>query len=173
MSSSREIITAMLIATSVMPTAAVAQSKDEAPAAFKALLDCQTISDGEERLACYDREVVSIEAARKSKDLVIADRDQVREAKRGLFGLALPQMKLFSRDGEEEISEIESSIAQVRSNSLGKYVLVLEDGARWAQTDTRPIQPKVGDKVRIRQAAMGSYLANINGGTAVRVRREN
>jgi hypothetical protein len=42
------------------------------------------------------------------------------------------------------------------------------------QTDVANIRtPKVGMKIRIREAAMGSYFANIEGRPGVRVRREN
>jgi hypothetical protein len=33
--------------------------------------------------------------------------------------------------------------------------------------------PKSGDKIKIRRASMGSYLASINGRSAFRVKREN
>jgi hypothetical protein len=33
--------------------------------------------------------------------------------------------------------------------------------------------PKPGDKIKIRSASMGSYLASINGRTAFRIKREN
>ena len=39
---------------------------------------------------------------------------------------------------------------------------MVEDGARWKQTDGRALYPKVGDKIRIRRAALGSFMANIN-----------
>lgn len=154
-------------------TAASAQEKSAAPADFQALLDCRAIADPQQRLGCYDEKVSAVEDARVRSDLIVADREQVREAKRGLFGLTLPQMKLFSREGDEEINEVEATIARLSRNPSGKHTFLLDDGAVWAQTDTQAVYPKKGDKIRIRRAAMGSFFANINGGSAIRVRREN
>ncbi|MFO6445816.1 hypothetical protein ACLBKU_01605 [Erythrobacter sp. NE805] len=153
--------------------AAFAQDQREVPAALKEVLDCRAIAEREARLDCYDKQVSLLEAARTRDDLIVVDREQVQEAKRGLFGLTLPQLKLFSRGGEEEVSEVESTIAAIRYDPAGKFVFILKDGAKWVQSDTRVVRPKVGDTIRIRKAAMGSFLANINGATAIRVRREN
>ena len=75
---------------------------------------------------------------------------------------------------EDGVDFIESKIASLRQFSGGKWLFVLEDGARWSQTEPARLRsPKVGDTIRIRKAALGSYLANINGRTAIRVKREN
>ena len=161
------------LAASLAASSVRAEDENKRPAALQELLDCRSISEPAARLACFDKQVDLIEAARTRQELIVVDREQLQEARRGLFGLALPQFKLFARDGEEEISEVESSITAIRYSPVGKYVFILKDGAKWVQSDTRSINPKVGDAIRIRNAAMGSFLANINGGTAIRVRREN
>ena len=69
------------------------------------------------------------------------------------------------------MSEIEGTIAAFRSASDGLLILVLEDGARWKQTDGRTLYPKAGDKIRIRRAALGSFIANINQAVGFKVTR--
>ena len=57
---------------------------------------------------------------------------------------------------------------------IGRWALTLDDGATWVQTDGAYINtPKPGAKVHIKRGALGSYLANVNGGLGFKVRREN
>lgn len=146
--------------------ALAAKDKDQGdsppPPIFQAVADCKAVAEPAQRLACYDRTVDAMVSATQRKDLVVADRATIREAKRGLFGLRLPTIKLFGGNDNEDVSEIESTIAAFRSASDGLLILVVEDGARWKQTDGRALYPKVGDKIRIRRAALGSFMANIN-----------
>ncbi|MEP6339745.1 MAG: hypothetical protein ABJ070_07905, partial [Parasphingorhabdus sp.] len=109
------------VSTMVVGTTASAQDKEDAitapPAIYTELVGCKTISDPTRRLACFDEKVAALESATESKQVVIADREQVKEARRGLFGLSLPRIKLFGGDKDEgaEIKEIEVKIASVRS----------------------------------------------------------
>lgn len=149
-------------------------SEDETstpPPVFQAVLDCKAIADSNERLSCYDRSVAAMETASNAKDLVIADRSTMREAKRGLFGLSLPKIKLFGGDDSEEVKEIESTVASFRAARDGFIILELADGARWKQTEGRQQFPKVGDKVRVRKGALSSYFASIDDDTGFKVIR--
>lgn len=148
-------------------------SPNPPPSVLSEVLACQNETDPLVRLACYDDTVSKLEQARVSNQVVVADREQIDEAKRGLFGFNLPNLKLFSRAEGDEVNEIQSTIARLSRDSRGKWLFVLEDGARWAQTDTKYVRPEVGDKIRIRRAAMGSYLANVNDATAIRVKRSD
>ena len=148
------------------------------PAAFKQLLDCKAITDDTARLACYDTQVASFSTAVDKQDIVIADRGQIRKARRSLFGLTLPSFDLFgAKDGVDkaEMTEISATISQVRFTAAKRWSFVLDDGARWVQSDTKilPRDPKPGDLIKIRRAAMGSFLANIGGQIAIRVDRVN
>jgi hypothetical protein len=162
---------AILSAAAAVAAPAAAQESDAgaAPAVFQQVIDCRTIADSAKRLACFDNSVAALEQATAKKDLFVADRAKVRETKKGLFGLSLPSVKLFG-DGDE-LDEIEGKVAGLSNTSRGKWVFMLEDGARWEQTDTRAIYPEKGDRIRIRRAAMGSFLANVGGSTAFRVSR--
>jgi hypothetical protein len=148
------------------------------PAAFARAVQCRTVADAQERLACYDREVAALEQAERTSEIRVVDRRQVRQTRRSLFGLVLPDINIFggdsSADGEEGISEVNSTIRSFTQDPYGKYTFVLADGARWRQIDSRDIiEPKAGQPIRIRRAAMGSFLANVNRQIAVRVRRVN
>lgn len=145
------------------------------------LIGCKNVPQAEARLACFDAEVAKIDRSLSHKDVVIVSRDDVKQAQKSVFGLTLPKLGLFGgsdaqnmgrTSDEEGIGYIEAKLTDARQTQDGKWLLVLEDGARWAQTDTANIRtPKPGDVVRIRKAALGSYMANINGRPAIRVRR--
>lgn len=153
------------------PVGAQDKSAETVPAIFQTVVDCRAIADQSARLACFDTAVAALARAQEEKQLVIADREQIREARRGLFGLSLPDLKLFSSDGDEGISEITSTLRSARPGDSGKWILTLEDGARWAQTDSRSIGARAGDPVRIRRGAMGSFFANVDDAPAIRVKR--
>lgn len=151
------------------------------PAALSALSACRSQVDPEARLACYDREVAALEAAVTDKRVVVMDRDQVRRTRRTLFGLALPNLSLFGDNDEgtgdateeEDVTRLETTIKRVAQNGRGIWSFELEEGGRWSQIDSRNLvrDPKPGSSIVIRRAAMGSYLANIDGQIAIRVRR--
>lgn len=156
----------------LLPLTSIAQDKSEQapiPPVFKAVVDCRTIADPQERLACYDRTVAALSAARDSNDLVVADSGAIREARRGLFGISLPKLKLFG--GGEEVNEIEGTITAVRATADGMAIFTLEDGARWKQTDGRNQFARSGQKIRIKRTGLGGFMANVNGQSGVRVVR--
>lgn len=167
------IAAAALIALFAAPLAA--EDKPDAPAppppVFQAVLDCKAQTDATARLACYDRSIEALATASRNREVVIADRATVREARRGLFGLRLPQLKLFGGAGDEEVTEITGTLVSVRAAPDGMPIFVLQDGARWKQTDGRNQFAKSGDKIRIHRGAMGSFIANLNEAPGVRVMR--
>lgn len=169
------VIASLFAALATMPATAPAKErpKPPTPAVVNRVVGCATVTDPQQRLACYDREVAAMNEAEKKGDLVAMDRTQVRKTKRSLFGLALPDLGVFGDDGEDGESSIETTIRTVRMNPDGKYLFDLAEGGRWLQLDSRNfvIDPKPGQPIRIRRAAMGSYLANVNKQIAIRVRR--
>lgn len=172
-------LAAALLAALSMPAAAKDSAKDKAqaeaeapPPVFQAVIDCKTLADPTARLACYDKAVTAMASARETKDLVVADRATMREARKGLFGLSLPRIKLFGGNGDsDEVTAIDSTITSVYAAKDGFTVFVLADGARWKQTDGRFQYPKAGQSITIRKGSLGSYLANINKQSAVKVMR--
>jgi len=165
------------IAALALATPALAKGKDEKiapPPVYQAVVDCREISDSAQRLACFDRTVGVMASATAGKDLVVLDRAAMRETRKGLFGFNLPKLKLFgggSEDERDEVKEIEAGIAGLGSASDGYPIFVLDDGGRWKQTEGRNIYAKVGDRIKIKRALLGSYMAMVGKKAGVRVMR--
>jgi hypothetical protein len=146
------------------------------PPVFEELVNCRTIADPTARLACYDTKVAAIDEAEKKDELVLADKNAMKEARKGLFGFSIPKLKIFGNDSkEDEKFELVAKIDSAYQASYGKWTIVLDDGARWVQIDTQVLRknPARGMEIKIRAAAMGSYFANIDGARAIRMRRVN
>lgn len=186
MVSSKWIFTGVLSATAALAAGlsspADAQEIDRKkaltapPAIYTDLVACRDVAEPTARLACYDDKVTALQSAQASNQVVIADREQVREARRGLFGLTLPRIKLFDGDGDEgeQIEAIDGIIQSARTIRSGKWLIQLEEGAVWQQTEpprSTMRRPKAGDSITIERAALGSYLAKVNDGRGFKVKR--
>lgn len=161
----------------VAPAAGAAQS-GERPELLSRLVDCRSITANAERLACYDARVSALDEAERKREVVVVDRAQVREARRSLFGLTLPKIRLFGdRDDapeEPEFAQIETTLKEA-AQAGGRWRFTLQDGANWVQTDSEELArtPRPGQAIRIRKGALGSFLANIERQPAIRVKRVN
>ena len=168
-------VAAVLAASSAGAVAQAPKVETERPALLRNLAQCRSITEAQARLACFDRTAAAIDEAERTKDLVVVDREQLRKTRRTLFGLTLPNLSVFGDDSpdQEGVERIESTIAKLSQNALGKWLFTLPDGATWEQIDSRnlSIDPQVGHSIKIRKAAMGSYLANVKDQIAIRVRR--
>ena len=148
---------------------------DEAPKIFKSVIDCRSITDPVARLTCYDTNVSKLDEAQRKNELFVADKEQVRETQRGLFGLSLPKIKIFGKGNDvEEIREISALITSVRSGPRG-WIFELDDGTVWGQTDSRYYgrSPKPGQTLLVKIAAIGSYMAKVDSGATFRAERLN
>jgi hypothetical protein len=157
----------------------VAMAKPKAPPprpeAFEALVRCRAIQEDAARLRCFDEAAGNLQAAAERRDVVMVDRKTIRETKRGLFGLDIPNLNPFGGDDdEEEIKSIEGVVAQAFQDGNGRWVVRLEDGSTWAQTDNNAValRPRPGTKVKISKAALGSYMIRFNNQPAVRAKRQ-
>jgi hypothetical protein len=152
-------------------------AKAQRAAALQNLLDCRKILNDAERLVCFERQTALIDDAESKKEILVIDRTQAVKIREENFGLPSPQLPVAGLEENGSgggVSDIRSIIREARLLKSGKWLLVLEDGARWFQTDSSVIRdPKPSQGIRIRKAALGSYFANINGQTAIRVRRIN
>jgi hypothetical protein len=100
--------------------------------------------------------------------------EEVRQAKRSLFGFSLPRIRLFGGDesNEPEVREIESTLASVQSAGGNRWALTLADNSRWQTTDaSSTFFPRNGQDVKIEAGILGSYSAKIGSGRAVKVKR--
>ena len=146
------------------------------PAQVTQLLNCRSITDSAERLACYDKAAATIGDAVAKRDLVVFDRESVKQTKRGLFGFSIPNLGIFGDDDAEvEIKQIEGTIASYGHNADGGYIFRLADGSRWSQMDGKPIAipPQNGDKVVVKKGTLGAYFLSFARQPGVKVKRIN
>jgi hypothetical protein len=167
----------MAAAVLAFPAASPAQTAATAsPGVLNEVLSCRTVTEAAARLACFDRSVSALGAAQSKGELVTLDRQEVRKTRRSLFGLTLPSLRILGDEDEsEEGKEIETKIVRAAPGSDGKWIFQLAEGGRWAQTDTRKfiVDPKAGQTIKIRRAALGSYTANVNDQRGIKVKRLN
>jgi Tfp pilus assembly major pilin PilA len=89
------------------------------------------------------------------------------------FGLTEKQKLEKQPDAPPKPQEIEGVVREVKKIAIDRWAIYLENGQVWTQAESTTRQPfKAGDSIRIREAALNSYLATgpKSGGT-VRVRR--
>ena len=74
--------------------------------------------------------------------------------------------------GLEQVEELRARVIAVRLDAYGKPIVTLDNGQVWFQVDSPVLKLNAGDEVRIRRAAMGSYLlSEVDGKRSSRVRR--
>ncbi len=156
---------------------------------------CLGLEDEQARLACYDRllgrtrqpapaaaaatisapatpapPIDAAQAPAATGAAEAAGSATAAVAPEASFGLTSSQRP----DGK--IDAVSGTIVEIEPSSIGRPVLVLDNGQRWRQVDstTRPTF-QAGETVTIRRAAFGSYLATVpdSGRAAVRVRRQD
>lgn len=175
------MVAALALATALPATAQDRDGGRQRAPVVQQLLDCRAVTDPAERLACFDRQVAAFAAAEQGRDIMIADRAQVRETRRGLFGLSLGDLNIFGGGGDDDeqeaerdiVQQIEGTLREVGRDTSGRLVIVLDNGQRWIQTDTvGGRQPRAGQAVVIRRASLGSFMASVEGRPGFRVRRD-
>ena len=144
--------------------------------AVDAITACRDVADSAARLACFDKAVATLAAARDKKEVFVLDRAEVQKTRRSLFGFTLPRIKLFGGgdddDNAEDIKEINGSVAGVSAVAGDRWTVTLDDDTRWITTESaRGFPPRAGETVRIRRAALGSYDASFNKRRTIKVRR--
>ncbi len=148
------------------------------PSLYVKLAACRSLSDPAARLSCFDDAAAKLDAAVTSKDLYMIDRAQVRETRRTLFGLSLPNLGLFGGDKDDEtaaaneITQIDSTLKSVSSNANG-WVITLEEGSTWQQIDGEmlALRPKPGMKIVVKKGALGSFKMAIGPQSSIKVKR--
>ena len=145
---------------------------------------CSSISDGVERLACFDAAVAGLKQAENSGGLAVVDRAQIEKAEKEAFGLATPSLSALAESARsttaappaEKSGALDRVTFPVKSVTKGpddKYRFVMENGQEWRQTDGMKLSSlgKGPWQAEIRKGAMGGYMLKLDGRTAVRVRR--
>lgn len=155
------------------------RQQQEQPELFQALVRCRAITDDAARLQCFDAASAALASAAERREVVVVSREQVRESRRRLFGLALPRLPIFGggddgRDDPEEIDHIESTVASASQDGYGHWAVRLADGSLWVQTDNNvlALRPRPGQAVVVQRAALGSFMMRVNRQPGIRVRRQ-
>jgi len=140
----------------------------------RSLAECRAITQDAARLACYDAAAGRLEAAERTGEVVVVDREQARAARRQAFGFNLPSLSMFDRQDDPEVDLVDLTLASASLDRDGKWLLRTGDGQVWRQIDNNKLlpPPRAGSKARVRRAVLGSYFMNIDKERAIRVRRE-
>jgi hypothetical protein len=138
-----------------------------------AVTQCRAIAEPMGRLACFDRSSSALETARAGDGLTVLSRDEVAEKRRSLFGFQFPTINLFGRSGEKmpEIQNFESAVSTVTRSGRDRWLVHLSDGSTWRITEPSRFPPRIGDPVKIRRAALGTFVASFDGDRSLRIER--
>jgi hypothetical protein len=181
---SRPRFTALALAGALAASPALSQTSDSKsekarPEVFERLIACRAITDQAQRLACFDANAAALDEAARNAEIVVIDKQRIKDAERSLFGFDTPSVaRLLSSDRKPDphdsgLASIDTTVASASANRQGKLRIELADGSVWVQTDGRYIgSPRPGTPIRIRKAALGSYMAVIGNRAAIRVMRE-
>jgi len=138
---------------------------------LQGLRSCRAITAAEARLACFDKATAALEAAVDAKDVRIVDRQEIRKARRSLFGFTIPKVALFGGgddgdqdDKEDAFTEINTTVASARAVENGRVeIRLVGEDAVWRTTDPMAWPPKSGAKIRIRKGTLGNYFIAVDG----------
>lgn len=152
-------------------TGPVLAQQSGTPATYQSVLDCRAIADAGARLSCFDTTVAGFAAATASNDVIVVAKEEVDRRERERFGS--PVLPALAGSSGEALDDLDTTVAAIRYTPFGKLVIGLPDGATWEQIDSRDLarEPRVGTPVKLRKATLGSYLVNVDGQTAIRMRR--
>ncbi len=168
-------VAVFLVAACLAP-ALPAHAQEPRTALVQKLADCRKVSDGAQRLACYDAAAAALDIAEQKGDVVVVDRASAEKVRRQAFGFAMPAVSIFDRGQPAEAADtIILKVESARRGGDGKWVVRLEGGQVWRQIDTveLPREPRAGSSVTIKRASLGSYKLSTVGAAAIRVHRED
>lgn len=172
------IVTLAAAALLASPIAAADQSKEiRASPLLDAIAKCRAETDPMARVTCYDSAVDALTSARAKKDIVILDKEDVRQTRRGLFGFSLPRLPFFGGKeddpGNEIPKELKSTVKSARPLGYGKWRIELEDGALWETTEARTgfKDPKPGAEITVERGLMNGYFITVGNGRRVAAKR--
>ena len=86
------------------------------PQPMQKLLDCRSVQDSAQRLACYDREAAAVDQAIIKRDFVMIDKQRATQTKRALFGFSIPNFGGLFGGADDEVKEIGSCVTAVKSS---------------------------------------------------------
>lgn len=159
----------------LVPPQLSAQEQDDSTTSERlaGLKGCRSLTESTARLACFDREVAVIVEATDTGEVRVVDREDVTDARRGLFGFSLPKFGIFSGDKDDELAKrMETEITSLRRIDSDSWVITVAEGSVWQIANAhRGFKPRVGAPVELERAAMGSFWVRLDGQIGVKGRR--
>lgn len=111
---------------------------------------CAGVPDPVERLACYDAAFPPGADAQSARDKALLD-----------FGLNKVQLRVRDPERMRDLSpdQIEATVTRVGYRATGERLVTLDSGQVWLLTEVTSKGPLAsGDRVVIREAALGTYM---------------
>lgn len=171
----------------VLPLAAKAGPREEV---IKAMDQCATIGDNSQRLACFDKLTPQVKAV-LAQIVTAQERQPTAEEQKSWFGfdvgnlfggnpepmqqatpqqfgadnLPAPPVKNSETPLPGPIDSISATVTDYAFNPLGKFVVFLEGGQVWKETDSdtdRNAFNRSVNRVTISRGFLGSYNMKIN-----------
>jgi len=147
-------------------------NSEEIKSPLAGLYDCAAIKSSEDRLACFDQMVASLQVKEEKKEIVAIDAEVAKTIKKEAFGFnlpSLPKLALPKLGADKEIDEVSLEVKAVQPYS-DKYIIRMKNGQVWRVVSGRVRKIPKGDlTATIKPAALGSYRLNLtNGRTTIR-----
>ncbi len=158
---------------------------------FDSMRSCAAEANDARRLSCYDQAMAELaselpiavpqsetdgtaspgnraEAAPPAPSMT----PQSPEEEFGMSDKLEREIKKSSGDEAEEIKQLSSTVSDVSRRPRGELLITLENGQIWVETKPSSYFPlKVGDTVKIRRRAFGSFRLTEPSGRSTQVRR--
>ncbi|MEQ9505836.1 MAG: hypothetical protein RLO80_06160 [Hyphomonas sp.] len=175
------VLLAPLLAVVIL--SAPAHADETATNPTDAVYACASVTEDAARLACFDSAVTALRTKEEAGLVQTIDVARIETIEKEAFGFSMPSLpNLFSRQSasgdkitRDEVEEITVGVKSARIQGVtGRALLVLDNGQTWEQTDTAKVPASTlrkAKEVRIRKAALGSYMITVDGGRSFRVKR--
>jgi len=126
------------------------------------LIACRAEADDGERLSCYDRVI----------DAKAAPSTAAAQEKFGYGEIRERKEREESEKDPQRLSELVATVTAIARRPNGTHVITLDNGQVWAERSIEPFfRIKVGETVRIKPAALGSFLLSTPANRSTRVTR--
>lgn len=161
-----------MLSFNLLIAAITSVSFQSAPNPLAELQRCESISDKDHKLGCYQAESARLVQLYQSGQITISTvEDQRRLAEEHFGRRAAPP----ASESVAPLERLETTLSSSSVNGNGKRVYSLADGSIWEQTDQNPtrITPAAGSTAAVRRGALGSYFIKVGNSPEIRVRRVN
>jgi len=145
---------------------------------FDELKRCAVVKSGTRRLSCYDDGYIGAEEPMSGREVTVTASEPVRVAPakstEGRVAAEKPDDFGKRERPTDPVEYIEAEIVDVMTNKQRIDYLRLDNGQIWREAEDFRVRYKVGKRVRIEKAMLGSYNLRFDGlKKLVKVRRVN